>query len=135
MRLDHKLLERQLRKILARAIQLLRWRIAIETRSAPETSSGELLRITLHEKENSTLERAFRLMGILHPEEDFALVWRGLGSDNARVRAASRELLEATLPGGVRDAVLALVDDAVPTETHDISMTHLVTESGLRPVR
>ncbi len=125
MRLDHKLLERQLREILARAIQLLRWRIAIETRRAPETSSGELLRITLHEKENSTLERAFRLMGILHPEEDFALVWRGLGSDNARVRAASRELLEATLPGGVRDAVLALVDDAVPARRAGLAASAL----------
>ncbi|MBT8198570.1 MAG: 5-formyltetrahydrofolate cyclo-ligase [Acidimicrobiia bacterium] len=29
----------------------------------------------------------------------------------------------------------ALVVDVVPTETHDISMTHIVTESGLRPVR
>jgi len=114
MRLDRKLLERQLRQILARAIQLLRWRVALETRPAPETPSGGLLRLTLHEKVNATLERAFRLMGILHPEENFALVWRGLESDNARVRAASREVLEATLPGGIRDAVLALVDDAVP---------------------
>jgi len=125
MRLDHRLLERQLREILARAIQLLHWRIAIETRSVPETPSGDLLRITLQEKENSTLERAFRLMGILHPGEDFALVWRGLGSDNARVRTASRELLEATLPGGIRDAVLALVDDAVPANRAGLAASAL----------
>lgn len=91
----------------------------------PETPSGELLRITLQEKENSTLERAFRLMGLLHPQEDFALVWRGLSSDNARVRTASRELLEATLPGGIRDAVLALVDDAVPANRAGLAASAL----------
>ena len=125
MRLDHKLLERQLRQILARAFQILQWRVALETRSVPETPSGELLRLTLREKENSTLERAFRLMGLLHPEEDFALVWRGLESDNARVRTASRELLEATLPGGIRDAVLALVDDTVPANRAGLAASAL----------
>ncbi|MDH3623149.1 MAG: hypothetical protein OEQ49_04695 [Myxococcales bacterium] len=125
MRLDHKLLERQLHQILARAIQILRWRVALETRSVPETASGELLRLTLHEKESSTLERAFRLLGLLHPAEDFALVWRGLGSHNARVRAASREVLEATLSGRIRDAVLALVDDAAPTTRAELAASAL----------
>lgn len=125
MRLDRKLLERQLRQNLVRAIQFLRWRIAIETGSVPETETGELLRVTLQEKENATLERAFRLMGILHPEENFALVWKGLESENGRVRAASREVLEATLPGGIRDAVLALVDDAVPSTRAGIAASAL----------
>jgi len=125
MRLDRELLERRLRQILARALQLLRWRVVLEARATTETPSGELLRLTVHEKERSTLERAFRLMGIIHPEEDFALVWRGLSSDNARVRAASREVLEATLPSGIREAVLALVDDAAPAARSGLAASAL----------
>ncbi len=74
----------------------------------------EQLRMALGEEERATLERAFWLMGLRHPEEDFALVWRGLRSDNPRLRAASVEVLEAVLAGRLRDAVLALVDDSEP---------------------
>jgi len=74
----------------------------------------EQLRMTLGEEERTTLERVFWLMGLRHPEEDFALVWRGLRSENPRLRAASVEVLEAALAGRLRDAVLALVDDSEP---------------------
>ena len=74
----------------------------------------EQLRMSLGEEERATLERVFWLMGLRHPEEDFALVWRGLRSDNPRLRAASVEVLEAALAGRLRDAVLALVDESEP---------------------
>jgi AAA family ATP:ADP antiporter len=111
---DDALLEEQLRASLMRVVQLLQWRAAIEGDGIAETPDAELLRIALHDKERATLERAFSLMGLRHPEENFALVWRGVTSENNRLQAASHEVLEATLPGAFREAVLVIVDDGEP---------------------
>ncbi len=131
--LDADLLNEQLRESLLRAIQLLQWRDAIESNGMPETPDGELLRVALRDKENATLERAFWMMGLLNPKESFALVWRGLKSDNARLHAASVEVLEATLSGGFREAVLALVDEGeVPARRARAAATAL--GATVRPV-
>jgi hypothetical protein len=111
MVLDDALLQEQLRESLLRVIQLLQWRAAIESNGTPDTTDAELLRVALQDKERAALERAFGLMGLRHPEENFSLVWRGVTSDNARLRAAGHEVLEAALPGSFREAVLAIVDD------------------------
>jgi HEAT repeat protein len=112
--LDDALLEGQLRESLLRVVQLLLWRAAIESNGAADTSDVELLRVALQDKERATLERAFGLMGLRHPEENFTLVWRGVTSDNARLQAAGHEVLDAALPGSFREAVLAIVDDGEP---------------------
>jgi len=112
--LDNRLLEEQLRGSLLRIVQLLEWSAAIENEEN-DTPDRELLRVALHDKEKATLERAFSLMGLRHPEENFALVWRGLQSDNSRLQAASVEVLEAVLAGPLREAVLAIVDEGEPT--------------------
>jgi hypothetical protein len=112
--LDDALLEEQLRESLVRVVQLLQWRSAIESDGMAETPDAELLRIALQDKERATLERAFSLMGLRHPEENFSLVWRGVTSENSRLQAASHEVLEATLPGAFREAVLVIVDDGEP---------------------
>jgi len=112
--LDDALLEEQLRASLMRVVQLLQWRSAIERDGIAETPDAELLRVALQDKERATLERAFSLMGLRHPEENFALVWRGVTSENNRLQAASHEVLEATLPGAFREAVLVIVDDGEP---------------------
>ena len=112
--LDDALLEEQLRASLMRVVQLLQWRSAIEHDGIAETPDAELLRVALRDKERATLERAFSLMGLRHPEENFALVWRGVTSENNRLQAASHEVLEATLPGAFREAVLVIVDDGEP---------------------
>jgi hypothetical protein len=70
--------------------------------------------VALQDKERAALERAFGLMGLRHPEENFTLVWRGVTSGNARLRAAGHEVLEAALPGSFREAVLAIIDDGEP---------------------
>jgi AAA family ATP:ADP antiporter len=111
MVLDDALLQEQLRESLLRVIQLLQWRAAIESNGTPDTTDAELLRVALQDKERAALERAFGLMGLRHPEENFNLVWRGITSDNARLQAAGHEVLEATLPGSFREAVLAIIDD------------------------
>ena len=112
--LDDDLLEEQLRWSLQRVVQLLQWRAAISSDAGLSSPDAELLRVALHDKEQATLERAFWLMGLRHPEENFSLVWRGLRSGNPRLHAAGVEVLEAALEGPLRDAVLAIVDDGEP---------------------
>jgi len=112
--LDDAVLQKQLRASLLRVVRLLQWRAAIENNGGAETSDADLLRVALQDKERATLERAFWLMGLRHPQENFILVWRGVTSDNARMRAASYEVIEATLLGSFREAVLAIVDDGEP---------------------
>ncbi|MFW2389634.1 MAG: Npt1/Npt2 family nucleotide transporter, partial [Polyangiales bacterium] len=114
--LDDAVLQEQLRASLLRVVRLLQWRAAIESEDGAETPDAELLRIALQDKERAALERAFWLMGLRHPEENFRLVWRGVTSENARLRAAGNEVLEATLPGSFREAVLAIVDDGESAE-------------------
>ncbi len=114
--LDRALLRSELRRQLLRAATILRWRVAIEEGDARQFQDGELLEVALRDKEDAALERAFWLMGLQHPGENFALVWRGLRSDNQKLRAASVEVLEATLGGEVREAVLALLDDGEAAE-------------------
>jgi AAA family ATP:ADP antiporter len=112
--LDDGLLQEQLRESLLRVVQLLQWRAAIESNGSADTADAELLRVALQDKERAALERAFGLMGLRHPEENFTLVWRGVTSDNAKLQAAGHEVLEAVLPGATREAVLAILDEGEP---------------------
>ncbi len=109
--LDDAILERQLRASLERIVLLLQWHAAIGEQPADSTPDAELLSVALGDKERAALERAFGLIALWHPEENFALVWRGLESDSPRLRAASVEVVEGVLNGPLREAVLAIVDD------------------------
>jgi len=111
--LDDELVEAQLRESLERIIQLFQWRAAIESVEI-DIPDRELLRVALHDKEQATFGRAFWLMGLRHPEENFALVWRGLRSGDTSLHAASVEVLEAVLVGPSREALLAIIDEGVP---------------------
>jgi AAA family ATP:ADP antiporter len=111
---DDVLLQEQLRESLLRTSQLLQWRAAMEVEGMAETPDAEVLRVALREKERAALERTFWIMDLWHAEENFNLVWRGLTSDDARLQAASREVLEAALSGSFREAVLAVIDDGEP---------------------
>jgi AAA family ATP:ADP antiporter len=113
--LDHDLLDHELRATLLRIGRLMGWRAVLEDADSNGSQDTELLIAALEDKEKATLERAFWLMWLQHPDENLVLVWRGLQSDNARLRAASVEVLEAVLTGGVREAVLALIDIDEPT--------------------
>jgi AAA family ATP:ADP antiporter len=112
--LDDTLLHEQLRSTLLRIAQLMGWRAALEDGLPGDSQDAELLIAALRDKEKATLERAFWLMWLQHPDENLVLVWRGLQSDNPRLRAASIEVLEAVLNGGLREAVLTLVDVEEP---------------------
>jgi hypothetical protein len=110
---DETFVDEQLQHSLQHIVRILQRRAFMDG-GTWSTRDVEQARMALGEEERTTLERAFWLMGLRHPEEDFALVWRGLRSDNPRLRAASVEVLEAALAGRLRDAVLALVDDDEP---------------------
>ena len=109
--LEGAALDDQLRSSLMRVIELLQWRAAIEAHES--LRDAESLHV-LRDKEHAALERTFSLMALQQPGENFALLWRGLQSDDPRLQAASAEVLEASLTGPVREAVLAIVDDGDP---------------------
>jgi HEAT repeat protein len=55
------------------------------------------------------VERVFRLMKLLFPEEDMHSVYVGLRSGTPTVRANALEFLEHALPPGIRDVLLPLI--------------------------
>ena len=65
----------------------------------------------MRDKEIEGVDRLFLVLGLLHPNERFTRIQRGLASANAKARASSRELLENVLAGPLRERVLAVVDD------------------------
>src|SRR6185436_20122793 len=76
------------------------------------TPGQDLLLSLVRDKEVHAVERLFRLLGLQFRQENLEQIYRGLKSENPKVRASSREVLESFLPTRLRDAVLALVDDA-----------------------
>jgi hypothetical protein len=108
--LDAALLDRAVFAILVRAVTLLDWRLSLEKEVGWATTAGGLLVALLREKEESCAERAFRLLGLRHPEEDFEAIWVGLRSADRKSAASGRELIEYLVEPRARAAVLALVD-------------------------
>jgi hypothetical protein len=66
----------------------------------------------LKHKEALALERLFRLLGLLHPNEDVRSIYRGLRNRRSQVRASSRDLVGPPL----RDTLLTLVDEVSDAE-------------------
>lgn len=75
-----------------------------------DTPGHGLLRDLLRDKEQNTVSRLFRLLGLLHPTEDLPHIHRSL-SVSKELYATSVELLESILREPVRSAVLGLIDD------------------------
>lgn len=69
---------------------------ALTLRSDPPPLSGLLFFGLLEDKMRQALERALRLIQMLHPREDFRRVYHGLLSGDARSRIAATEILEVT---------------------------------------
>jgi HEAT repeat protein len=114
--LDRELLHDRARVTLDRIIQLMGWRVALEASDAPLTTIDELRIDFLREKQRNAVERVFRLLGLLAPSEDLALVYDGLRRDDPKARAASREILASSVAGDIRDALLVIVDDLSDAE-------------------
>jgi AAA family ATP:ADP antiporter len=93
-------------------------------------STGHALLLTLlRDREAHAVERLFRLLGLRQRGEDWGRLYRGLASRDAKVRASSRELLENALRPPLREAVLALTDDAPEARRLDAAAAFGVPEA------
>jgi ATP/ADP translocase len=88
-------------------------------------ATGELLRGLLDDKARRALERAFRLLSIMHPGEDIKSAYVALGSSDKRRRAQAMEFLDTLALSGdrtspvrrqLRAALHVVADDLSPAE-------------------
>jgi len=117
---DRQMLFGLARDTLRRTITALHWKLVVDWMrshdSRIDTSAGELLSTLLGDLEANALERVFRLLHIIQPTEELAMIYDGAKSPLPKIRAGSLELLEHVAPDGVRDGILALIDQAPDEE-------------------
>jgi hypothetical protein len=94
-----------------RVLELIAWRLAL-----PEGAELELLITLLREKERHSLERLFRILGLLYPHVEMHAVYRSLRRGDQRRREAAAEVLAHVLDGDLRQAVQLLVDELEDAE-------------------
>lgn len=109
--LDEKVLADRAMATLDRIVVLVGYRVSLARCPDLQTPRRRLLEDLLVEKQQRTLDRAFILLSLLHPKEQYDVVFDGLRRDEPRARAASREILSNTLREPFRARVLALVDE------------------------
>jgi AAA family ATP:ADP antiporter len=114
--LDRATLDRMIEATVRRAYRYLDRRLALargaEHVPSRATEGHRMLMRLLADKQAHMVGRLFRLLGLAHPAEDFARIWRGLGSERRDVRDSGVELTEAVLRPPLRGAVLGLIDDS-----------------------
>jgi AAA family ATP:ADP antiporter len=101
---------------LRRAAMLLTYRIAWDALAAAGEvpADRDLLPALLENKERAALESVFRVLHILEPKAEYALVSRGLAASDPQARAGGREILENVLSGPLGPALLAMTDTLPP---------------------
>ena len=118
--LDASTLEGVVQETIRRAYSFLDQRLTLEqgVRERPErkTPGNELLVAVLLDKERNARDRLLRLLGLLHPNDDFPRIRRSLRSASDRVRASSVELVSTLLREPQRSAVQGLIDDMPDAE-------------------
>jgi hypothetical protein len=124
IQIDPELIDRNLTAVVTRAITVLGWRLTIAEHMAgrPPAPAGLLLVELLREKEETSTERAFRLLGLRHREEDIHAVYICLRSEDAHLAASGRELVEHLVTGPLRDALLALAANVDHTDRERFDM-------------
>jgi hypothetical protein len=117
---DKSTLHAAVARTIHRVLQLLHWQIWLaDGRDADEdhqTCGSFLLLQLLEDKERLALQRIFRMLYLIQPEEDFRRIWVGLQSGNHKEQSSSLELLENILGPDQRRVVLALVEPGDPRE-------------------
>ena len=120
IRLDSDLLATAIDRTVTGSYQLISWRIALTSGVAEDparaTAGNELVEAILRDRQSKAIERLFRLLGLVHPDEDWKRMYLGLESKDPTTRASCRELLEHVLEQPLRGAVLGLVDDLPDAE-------------------
>ena len=75
-------------------------------------SAERLLCVALNERMDQALNRVFRRLGLVYPSREILLAYRGVGSEDPRVRGNAIEYLESALAPDHRALLLWLVDDS-----------------------
>ncbi len=78
--------------------------------SAPAGEARELLVRVLWERTGQSLRRLFRVLALIYPRRETRLAYRGLMSQNARLRAQSVEYIEATISPEHKRMVMPIVE-------------------------
>ncbi len=111
--IDPRPLADEARRSLERAIELLSYSVALErvggSLSAADSRVAALLPPLLEEKEKAAIERIFRVLRILNPEERFDAVFNGLRVADRQMRAGSIEMLGHVVDDDLRPGLLAIV--------------------------
>lgn len=115
VQLDRPTLRKAVERELALAFELMHREevLASGVREDParDTTGHELLATLVHDKLVHCKERVFRLLGLLHRDEDFESIYRSTRSGSRSLRSTGRELLEHVLAPELREPVVALVSD------------------------
>ncbi|MEC7947090.1 MAG: hypothetical protein VX265_05945 [Myxococcota bacterium] len=93
---------------------LLDWKLVleagIEEDPSRDTPGSALLLQMLRDRRVNVEERLFRVLDLLHEDDDFEDLWRGALSEDPLRRASSLELLENALPSDFASPIIALLD-------------------------
>jgi hypothetical protein len=99
---------------LTQAVHFMAWRLANERDQQHDarlaTPGGELLTAALRDKESHAIDRAVRLLGLLHKGDVFHNIRQALVSRDARLRADGIELLLHPAPSELAQALSALLE-------------------------
>jgi ATP:ADP antiporter, AAA family len=113
--LDVELLTRVALRTMKDAIWFIEQKSLLAAAQAREgltaTAASALLLALFDDKLTLTMGRLFILVGLVHPQEDFERVARGLSSKDRKTRATSRELCDNVLVAPLREPLLLLIDD------------------------
>jgi hypothetical protein len=113
--LDPEILARVTEDTVRDAFRCLDWRVSLVGGSGEatdrDTSARELLVTLLRDKETHAVARLCRVLGLVHPGENFERIYRGLLTRNPKTRASSLELIENLVALPLRTAIIALVED------------------------
>jgi hypothetical protein len=111
---DRTALAAAISETMARAFRYLNARLLLvrgaAERAERRTAGHDLRRDLSRDKDVNARGRLFRLLVVLHPTDDFAQIYRGLGSSR-EPRETSMELIESILKEPLRSAVAGPVDD------------------------
>jgi HEAT repeat protein len=114
-RLHSRRLYEHARRTLRRAVHFMAFRLATERDQAhadwSKTKGAELLLAALHDKEEHAIDRAVRLIGLLHKADVIHNIRQALAGTSFRLRAESLELLVHRVPSDVAQALLSLLDE------------------------
>jgi AAA family ATP:ADP antiporter len=126
---------------LTRAAGLLAYRVAwdVLVTEGVVPAERDLLPAVLENKERRALEGVFRVLHVLEPGAEYALVSRGLAAGDPHARAGGREILENVMRGPLRPALLAMTDALAPAarltallETYDLAHARELLDAGDR---